>query len=207
MKSRRPWLMLALLLCAATVVAAALPSTLAYIAANSNTVRNTFRVEYLPPEDIAVPVRVHKTVLSLGDETLSPAGFSFRLQNMESGETISMTSFIDGSASVMLPFTADDAGKTYTYRLYEINGGREHVSYDETVYDITITLSVNEVHEMIADLTVNGSPVTEIAVEFVNLYTPAEIPDTGDEGQLLLWSAMLAFSGAGLVLLMRRRAA
>ena len=44
MKMRRLWLCMALLLCGAVIAATALPSTVAYIADNANTVRNTFRV-------------------------------------------------------------------------------------------------------------------------------------------------------------------
>lgn len=194
---KRIWLLaVALLLCGAA--AFAVPQTLAYIVDHSNTVNNSFRVEYLPPQDVTVPVRVHKTVQYMGEEGIGPAGFSFRLVNLTTGEVTSMTSFTDGWASANLTFTADDAGKTYNYQLYEYNSGREHVIYDETVYDVTIELRLNQQHEMVPVLTMNGQSVTEITAEFVNFYEAADIPETGDHDQPLMWLALLLLSTAGL---------
>ena len=203
MKMRRLWLCMALLLCGAVIAATALPSTVAYIADNANTVRNTFRVEYLPPKDITVPLRVHKTVKCMGEDVIGPAGFSFRLENVETGEVMTLSSREDGWAEGSLVFTADDVDKTYRYRLLEINGGREFVTYDETVYDMTIALRLNEQHEMFALLTMDGAEVDVLTAEFVNLYQVMDIPDTGDSAQPLLWLAMLAISAAGLVMLRR----
>lgn len=206
MKSRRLWIMLALLLSAVVAVATALPASLAYVIANSNTMHNTFRVEYAPPQDVTVPVRVHKTVLSMSEEVVSPAGFSFRLMNLDTGEALAMTSFTDGWATIDLPFTAEDVGKTYHYCLYEVDGGREHMVYDTTIYDITIALNLNEVYEMSAEVTVNGEAVTEIVAEFVNIYDFIDVPDTGDHDQPLLWMAMLLVSCIGVALLIKKEA-
>ena len=200
MKMRRLWLCMALLLCA-VVAAVATPGTVAYIADRANTVRNTFRVEYLPPKDIAVPLRVHKTVECMGEDVIGPAGFSFRLENVDTGATVTLSAQADGWATTNLTFTADDVGKTYRYRLAEINGGREFVTYDERVYDITVAL--NERHELSALLTMDGAEVDALTAEFVNLYQVMDIPDTGDSAQPLLWLAMLAVSAAGLVMLRR----
>lgn len=206
MKNRRLWLTAALLLCALAAAAMTLPSTVAYIADRANTVRNTFRVEYLPPQDIAVPVRVHKTVVCLGEDAIGPEGFSFRLENTQTRETVSLTSRTDGYAQTQLTFTAEDVGKTYHYRLYELNGGREFVTYDEQVCEISISIHLDEQHEMFAALTVDGKAVSEITAEFVNLYQMMEIPDTGDHAQPIMWLAMLLVSSIGLVLLYMRKA-
>lgn len=203
MKMRRLWLCMALLLCGAVIAATALPSTVAYIADSANTVRNTFRVEYLPPKDITVPLRVHKTVECMGEDVIGPAGFSFRLENVDTGKAVTLSSQADGWATTSLTFTADDVGKTYHYRLLEINGGREFVTYDERVYDITIALRLNERHEMSALLTVDGAEVDALTAEFVNLYQVMNIPDTGDSAQPILWLAMLMISAAGLAVLRR----
>ena len=202
MKMRRLWLCMALLLCA-VVAAVATPGTVAYIADRANTVRNTFRVEYLPPKDITVPLRVHKTVECMGEDVIGPAGFFFRLENVDTGATVTLSAQADGWATTNLTFTADDVGKTYRYRLLEINGGREFVTYDERVYDITVALRLNERHELSALLTMDGAEVDALTAEFVNLYQVMDIPDTGDSAQPLLWLAMLAVSAAGLVMLRR----
>lgn len=201
MKIRRTWVLLALLITAVTAVTLAMPGTLAYIIAGSNTVRNTFSSVYMPPEEVSVPVRVHKTVLGFGDDVISPGGFSFRLVNTETGEVQSMTTFTDGYATLMLPFTAEDVGKTYTYELYEIEGGRLNVTYDTTVYEIAITLSVDEENRMVGEMTIDGEPVDAIVAEFENLYTPVDIPDTGDNSQPLACLMMLLVSCVGLAVL------
>lgn len=206
MNMRRLWLVVALLLCAVTVAAAVLPATVAYIADRANTVRNSFRVEFLPPQDIYVPLRVHKTVLCMGEKEIGPEGFSFELKNLTTGKVTTMTSSADGWATVSLPFTAEDVGKTYRYRLSEMNGGRQYVTYDETVYDISISLKLDAQHEMTAEITLNGDAVSEIVAEFVNVYHFYEIPDTGDHDQPLLWLTLLLISSIGMVLLCKKEA-
>lgn len=201
---KHTWLLAVALLLFGVAAAFAVPSTLAYIADSSNTVNNSFRVEYLPPQDVTVPVRVHKTVLFMGEEGISPAGFSFRLVNLETGATTHLTSFTDGWAEAELTFTADDAGKTRYYQLYEYNNGREHVIYDETVYQISIELRLNEQHEMNAVVTMDGESVDEIIAEFVNMYDVVDIPDTGDHDRPLMWLALLLLSGAGMLVLRRK---
>lgn len=204
MRTPRTWLILALLLCAVTAAAIAIPSTLAYIAARSNTVHNAFRVDYVPPEEVSVQVNVHKTVQFMGSQTIGPGGFSFRLLNLQTNEATAMTTFADGTASLTLPFTAADVGQTYYYRLYEVDTGRENVLYDTTMYDIAITLGVNDYNQMTATIVMNNEAVTDIVAEFVNLYTVVDIPPTSDPAQPVLWLALLVFSLTGLVLLGRK---
>lgn len=207
MKSRRLWLVLAVLLFAAiTTVSSALPSTVAYIVNQANTMRNTFRVEYLPPEDISVPVHVRKTVCTLGNEELSPAGFSFRLLNLNTGEVTAMTTFTDGWATVILPFTAEDVGKTFRYTLYEVAGDRRYMTYDDTIYSIAITIGMDEQHELIATATVNDEPVRDVIADFVNFYNPIDVPATGDTHQPLMWLTLLLVSTVGLALLAKKNA-
>ena len=206
MKRYSKWIKLALLVCVAVTIVFAPPSSLAYMAANSNTLHNTFRVVYLPPQDIIVPVRIQKSMVNLSDEEIGPGGFDFHLVNTDTQENIVATSADDGSASMNLTFTADDVGKTYHYRLYELNTGRENMTYDETIYDISISLMLNERHEMSAVLAVNGTPVTEIVAEYENkYYVPVPLPDTGDPARLMLWTAMLILSGAGLIVTKRSK--
>lgn len=196
----------AMLLCVAITIVSAPPSSLAYITANSNTVHNSFRVVYLPPQDISVPIRIQKTMVNLSEDDVGPGGFEFHLVNPDTGVTTVATSAADGWATMQLTFTANDVGKTYRYRLYELNAGRENVTYDETVYDISIQLLLNEDHEMYAVLTMNGTPVTEIVAQYENQYDVAVVPpDTGDHNHPLLWLVMLILSGTGLIVMGKKR--
>lgn len=208
-KIRRVWLVLASLISAVVLTRAVLPTSLAYMQETSNTVHNTLNVTYTPPEDISVPVRVHKTIVSTGEETISPEGFSFALRNAENGEVILLTTNEHGYASASLPFSAADVGKTFTYELTEIKGDNEHVTYSEQVYTIRITLSVDMFNCINADVTVNDIHVIGVVAEFENVYEPVVIPDTGDDCPVMLLALMMVLSAAGLVLLgkARRRSA
>jgi len=206
MKRYSLWIKLAMLFCVTVTVVFAPPSSLAYIAANSNTVHNSFRVEYLPPQDICVPVMIKKSIVNLSDEEIGAGGFDFCLANVDTGEAIVAESAADGRAAIYLTFTADDVGKTYRYRLNELNTGCENMIYDDKVYNLSIQITLNEIHELSAELRMDGSLTAEIAAEFVNkYYVPAALPDTGDPAQPMVWLAMLLISGSALAMMMKKR--
>lgn len=205
MKRTGLWIKLALLLCVAVTVVFAPSSSLAYITANSNTLRNSFRVVYLPPQDISVPLTIHKTMVNLSSREIGPGGFEFQLLNVNTQETVSAISSGDGLAVIHLPFTAEDVGRIQHYRLYEVNTGLENVTYDDTVYTISLTPVLNEAHELTVEMTMNGVPVSQIVAKFENKYcVPIPLPDTGDHARLALWLAMLVGSGAGLIVMRRK---
>ncbi len=184
------------------------PDTLAYITSNSNTVQNSFNIVYQPPKDIVVPVWIQKKIVNLSEWEMGADGFYFHLRNVETGEKILLTSLEDGRAYAQLIFTAADVGKTHHYCLYELNTGREYVTYDTAVYEIEITLGLNEINEISADIRLNGEAVTEICAAFENLYyVPVVPPETGDSAKPLLWTAMFIFSAFGLFIFSKKHSA
>ena len=197
MNNRKLWLVLALLLCVAT--AAAVPHTLAYVADRSNTVRNSFTLPpYAPPQPAQVQVEVVKIVTSLGKENISPEGFRFALLDTRTGLTYTLTTNAQGKAATTL--TIAGPGDAYTYRLTEIDDGRENVTYSTESYDIAITPTVDATNCIAPRIAVNGAPVDRISVTFENLYDPGmNIPETGDGAHLFLWLTMLLLSSAGLL--------
>lgn len=206
MNIRRLWVKLALLFVVAATVGFAIPTTLAYLTAQSDTLVNTFTAPYFPPESASVEVRVHKTVHNIGTESIGPEGFQFKLQNTQNDEAFTLTVNANGLASVTLPFCDADLGKTHTYRLYEINDGRENVTYSDRVYTIEITLSVNAQNQIVASARVDGQPVQQIVTVFENVYNAGIIlPPTGDDTPIALCLALMLFSGAGLVVLLSKR--
>ena len=203
-KTLRLWIALALLICATLAATAAIPDTLAYMQQESNTVTNKLNIVYVPPEDISVPVRVHKTVTSLGEETIAPSGFEFALRCAETGETTTFFTDAYGYAGAALTFTEADVGRTYHYELTELPGEDERITYSDAVYTLRITLTVDMDNCIRADVVMNGIPVEGVMAEFENIYAPTVLPDTGDHAQPLLFAAMLMLSAAGLLLLRRR---
>lgn len=95
MNIRRPWVMLALLFVVAAAVGFVIPTTLAYITAQSDTLVNTFYAPYFPPAETSVDVCVRKVVHNTGTESIGPEGFRFQLQNTQNSGIRRITA--DGS--------------------------------------------------------------------------------------------------------------
>lgn len=161
------------------------------------------------PEDITVTVGVEKTVVNKGSEKIGPEGFEFVLENTETNEKTTVKSDAQGNAIFALRYDKEDAGKTYTYKLTEVNGGRANVSYSAAEYTVGVTISLSKTNELEATLTQNGEYVTTVIAAFENVYdyTPApepgpvhtENPETGDSMNLQLWFTLLFVSCGGIL--------
>lgn len=157
------------------------------------------------PDDIVVPVTVTKTVKNTGKETMSPEGFSFLLENTDTGEKITRKTDANGNTVFSLGFSAADVDKTYSYKLTEVNDGKANVTYSAAVYNFRISLKLGDDHQLAATITVDGKPVESLAAAFENIYGPgagADSPDTGDHSNLQLYIAMSAASAAAIALLL-----
>lgn len=53
-------------------------------------------------------------------------------------------------------FTQSDAGKTYTYKVAEVNGGEAGYTYDGTVYTVTIKVTISDAGKLTVTTTVTG---------------------------------------------------
>jgi len=209
MNTRRSWFTLALLLCVLATIAVSMPSSLAYIASRSQAVENTFTVGDLPADEVSVPVLVNKKVNSTSGEILSPEGFRFALEPKSGGERRILTADERGMASAELVFTRADLGNTYAYRLYEINDGRERVTYSDAEYAVEIDVLMGEDHGVTAAVRVGGRAAQRIEAEFVNVYHGAEaapaLPVTGDDSRLGLYTMLMLAGAAGWIILRARR--
>ena len=158
----------------------------------------TFVNTYTPdPDAMSLEFEVNKTVTNLGSEVIGPEGFLFQLENMTIGGILSALSDADGKALFPLTYTKEDIGKTYTYKLSEVNDGRDNVTYSDVAYNITVTITLNENNELVATITNNGAAVEKVIAEFENIYNYTPEPDpTGDPG-LMLWTATMAVSALG----------
>lgn len=161
---------------------------------------------YVPkPEDISINVSVDKTVVNKGSESIGPEGFQFQLEDTTSGEKLTVKTDKDGKAIFRLVYTEEDAGKTYTYKVTELNGGKENVTYSTKSYTITVSVALTQTNELVATLTQDGEAVSNVATAFENVYdyTPEppvpESPKTGDTTHLALWFTLLFVSGGGVL--------
>ncbi len=154
---------------------------------------------YTPdPDPVTVEIVVNKTVTNLSSEQIGPDGFNFLLENVTLGEYMSAVSDVDGVAVFRLTFTEADIGKVYTYKLSEVNDGREGVIYSTAVYNITITVTLNEDNTLMVDILNNGADVETVEGAFENIYAPDVNPDTGDV-RLSAWIALMALSAGSIV--------
>lgn len=159
------------------------------------------------PEDVTVDIGVVKTVVNKGSEKIGPDGFEFVLEDVATNEKFNAKSDANGNAKFTLGYTEDDIGKTFTYKLTELNGGKANVTYSKAEYTVTVAISLNENNELVATLTLNGENSAAIVAAFENVYdyTPASDPEypnnpqTGDMTNLQLWVALLFVSGGGII--------
>ncbi len=146
---------------------------------------------------VDVDIEINKTVENKGSETITPEGFEFLLEG--EGERLTVKTGVDGKAVFTLNYTEADIGKSYTYKLTEINDGRENVKYSDEEYIITVSVTLGADLELVANVTKDGLDVDTLTAEFVNEYnyTPPSppTPPAGDTTQLVLWFAALFVSG------------
>ncbi len=139
------------------------------------------------PDDISVEFKVDKTVENKGTDKIGPEGFKFILEQV-GGAKLNATTDKNGDAKFTLKFTEDDIGKTYTYKLSEVDEGKGYVTYSDKVYTVTVTVTLNAENKLVATLTMDDMPVDSVTAEFVNEYNHSpQTPVTGDARNLVPW--------------------
>ena len=161
---------------------------------------NNIFVPSTVPEDISVDIEVNKIVKNKGAEKIGPAGFEFVLENKVTGEKQSLKSDSKGKAVFNLPITATDIGKTYEYKLYEVDGGVEGITYDDDVYDIIVAVSSKD-NKLEAAIEMNGVKTEKCVADFINVYyvEQTNTPVTGDNSNITFWFVMMIISAMSCV--------
>lgn len=65
-------------------------------------------------------------------------------------------------------FTQSDAGKTYTYKVAEVNGGEAGYTYDGTVYTVTIAVTISDTGKLTVTTTVTIGDKTVGTYEYTS---------------------------------------
>lgn len=159
---------------------------------------------------------------------LSAGQFTFQLTDAETGEVVQTApNAKDGSVTFLLPYTADDAGKTFTYKVSEVDDGQAGVTYDGSSYTVTVQVADDGYGQLVATVS------SDEALAFTNRYdagghggntggdtpaangggspdTPADkqLPQTGDPLADTAVEATLAVAGLAVIvvaILVRRR--
>lgn len=94
----------------------------------------------------------------------------------------------------------------YNYRIYQIAGDESDVTYDDTVYNVTVSVFVNDSGELYAVVTfcIDGDSHKPDEVKFTNTLSEPEPtpstpddhdpPQTGDNSHLELYMALMLIS-------------
>lgn len=172
-----------------------------------HTIEVTFNNKFVPPvipdpTPIKVPIRIEKTIENKGDIKLGTEGFEIVLENLDTGEMLSALTNTDGSAMFELSFTKDDIDKEYRYKLYETHAGKKGMTYDDTEYDVVITIERSEDNKLVA--SINGFAAESFVASFHNIYKMSEGtgPATGDVAQISYGFVMMIVSAATLIALL-----
>lgn len=168
---------------------------------------NIYHVEVKPEiKDLQLSIQIENKVDNTGKYSIGPDNFEFILVNTQTGTTNTSITDANGNAQFDLVFTEDDIGKTYNYKLSVIEGNIYGLTYSDQVYDISITISLDENYKLVAKILVNGQEVDSILASFLNTYyiAPEEpaLPPTIDLTDNKPYITMMIISAGGLLLIM-----
>ncbi|MBQ4640614.1 MAG: hypothetical protein IJB69_08895, partial [Clostridia bacterium] len=106
---------------------------------------------------------------TLEGKQLEAGRFSFELKNSDGNTLETVQNAADGSfAFTALEYTLADVDNTYTYTVQEVDGKLGGITYDETIYTITVTVSDNGDGTLKAEMSANAE-----ALDLTNVYNAA----------------------------------
>lgn len=126
----------------------------------------------------AAPARVKITAIkTLVGRDLRDGEFDFTLTGEGDTADISQTAKNDARGNVSFDELTFEAPGTYTFRISEVKGTEEGMTYDEGAYTVTVTVVDNEKGQLEASLSYikNGEAVE--AIKFCNTFTEPTTPE------------------------------
>ena len=126
----------------------------------------------------AAPASVKITAIkTLVGRDLRDGEFDFTLTSEGDTADISQTAKNDAHGNVSFDELTFEAPGTYTFRISEVKGTEEGMTYDEGAYTVTVTVVDNEKGQLEASLsyTKNGEAVE--AIKFCNTFTEPTTPE------------------------------
>ncbi len=185
------------------LIVSAVNTTYGYIVTLTDPIVNVFEPEEQEPEkpnkdSVSVNIGIEKTVKNTGAIDRSPEGFEFVLKNTDTGAKRSVTSDVDGNARFVLRYDEDDVGKTYTYKVYELDEGAKGITYDTREYTVSITVKRTVTGSLVAVKELDGVKVSTLTVSFENIYhnDGDSSPDTYDGSKMSFWLVSFVLSGS-----------
>lgn len=158
------------------------------------------------PQNTELLIAIQKTTETDGTSPLSPAGFTFILSDKEGNELDRIISDADGKAGFQLSFDESFVGQTLELTVYELDAGGSGIIYDKTVYNLTITVSQDELTgQLSAKCLVNGVEADPVELTFHNVYKTPVTPPTGDSFPVLLFGLLMVVSAMAIVALIFKK--
>lgn len=152
------------------------------------------------PADAETSITVQKVLKNESDKTMGLDGYTVQLEL--DGKKTTLTTGTDGKVKFDLTFTAKDVDKTFNYKLTEVKGNVEHMTYDETVYEIKIAVTQNDDGGLVLTTTRKGTGDFTFTNTYAPPAPPTENPKTGDDFNIHGWTLMMAVSAVcGLAVL------
>jgi len=172
------------------------------IKVNGNTVSGDIfdSVVFRNTYEAAATGIVIKGTKTLNGRDLKDGEFSFELYS-QSGQKIETVKNAQNGSFEFSEIPVQQAGE-YTYTVRELKGEAEGITYDSAVYTVKVTVTDNLDGTFKVEYDYLKGTKTEESIIFVNAYAEPvvpEIPETGDNTNILLWIALLLVSGAGVI--------
>ncbi len=166
------------------------------------TITNTHEVEE-EEQDVEIEITGTKKLVDSKDDSkeyeLEDGEFEFELEI--DGEVVATgKNDADGNISITYTIEKAEAGE-YKFKVSEVKGDEENVTYDENSFEGTIKIEENEDGKL--EATIEGAD----EIEFVNKYEepekvkpvpPSPTPETGDHSTPWLWLAIMLAAGLEL---------
>ena len=126
----------------------------------------------------AAPARVKITAIkTLVGRDLKDGEFTFALTGEGDAADISRTAKNDARGNVSFDELTFEAPDTYTFRISEVKGTEEGMTYDEGAYTVTVTVVDNGKGQLEASLSYTKNEEAVEAIEFCNTFTEQKTPE------------------------------
>lgn len=126
----------------------------------------------------AAPARVKITAIkTLVGRDLKDGEFAFTLTGEGDTADISRTAKNDARGNVSFDELTFEAPGVYTFRISEVKGTEEGMTYDEGAYTVTVTVVDNGKGQLEASLSYTKNEEAVEAIEFCNTFTEQKTPE------------------------------
>lgn len=126
----------------------------------------------------AAPASVKITAIKkLVGRDLRDGEFAFTLTGEGDAADISRTAKNDARGNVSFDELTFEAPGVYTFRIAEVKGTEEGMTYDESVYTITVTVVDSREGQLEASLSYTKNEEAVEAIEFCNTFTEQKTPE------------------------------